>query len=138
LRSSLEVKSNASTNGPTIVAFDVQPDGTVKNQRDFGKLEAGGVGDGMAIDAEGRLYVTSAPGVQVLSPEGRHLGLIPTPRNTISVAFSGRDRRTLYIVGSGALDSGGTEFRAPQGVRNNAKTIYKIAMLAEGFGGRAK
>ena len=28
------------TNGGTIVAFDVQPDGSVRNQRDFGKLEA--------------------------------------------------------------------------------------------------
>ena len=38
-----------------IVAFDVQPDGTVKNQRDFGKLEADRGGDGMTIDAAGRL-----------------------------------------------------------------------------------
>src|SRR5687768_6473504 len=34
------------TNGPTVVAFDVQPDGSVRNQRDFAKLEAGGSGDG--------------------------------------------------------------------------------------------
>src|SRR5207248_1464658 len=37
------------TNGAQIVAFDVQPDGSVKNQREFAKLEAGGAGDGMAI-----------------------------------------------------------------------------------------
>src|SRR6266853_5189589 len=77
------------TNGMVIVAFDVQPDGTVRNQRDFGKLEAGGSGDGMAIDADGRIYVTSGPGVQVLSPEGKYLGVIPTPRGAISAAFSG-------------------------------------------------
>ena len=126
------------TNGPVIVAFDVQPDGTVKNQRDFGKLEAGGSGDGMAIDAAGRLYVTSGPGVQVLSPEGKYLGVIPVPRSAISVAFSGPDKKTLYVVGSGALGADGAEFRTPEGVRNNAKTIYKIAMLAQGFKGRAK
>ncbi|PWU08403.1 MAG: hypothetical protein C5B51_07930 [Terriglobia bacterium] len=125
------------TNGPTIVAFDVQPDGSVSNQHDFAKLEAGGVGDGMAIDSAGRLYVTSAPGVQVFSPEGKYLGLIPTPRAVISVAFSGLDKKTLYAVGSGAAGPEG-EVTTPPGVRNNAKTIYRIPMEAQGFKGRAK
>jgi gluconolactonase len=93
----------------------------------------------MAIDAAGRVYVTAqAGGVQVFSPEGKHLGIIPTPRNAISVAFAGPDKKTLYIVGSGALGPDGKEFTTPQGVRNNAKTIYKISMLAEGYKGRAK
>jgi gluconolactonase len=52
------------TNGTVIVAFDVQPDGSVSNQRDFGKLEAGGASDGMAIDAAGRLYISTNPGVR--------------------------------------------------------------------------
>ena len=126
------------TNGMTIVAFDIQPGGSVKNQRDFAKLEAGGAGDGMAIDAAGRLYVSSPPGVQVLSPEGKYLGLIPTPRSVISLAFSGPGKKTLYAVGSGAAGPDGKELRTPEGVRNNAKTIYKITMLAQGFRGRAK
>jgi gluconolactonase len=126
------------TNGGSILAFDVQPDGSVSNRRDFAKLEAGGNGDGMAIDAAGRLYVTSQPGVQVFDRAGTYLGLIPTPRSAISVAFAGRDKKTLYVVGSGALDADGKEFTTPQGVRNNAKTIYKLPMLAEGFKGRAK
>jgi gluconolactonase len=126
------------TNGPVIVAFDVQPDGLVTHQRDFAKLEAGGNGDGMAIDSAGRIYVTSGPGVQVLSPEGKYLGLIPTPRSVISAASSGPGKKTLYVVGAGALGPDGSEFKTPAGVRNNAKTIYKIAMQAEGFKGRAK
>jgi gluconolactonase len=126
------------TNGPVVVALDVQPDGSVTNRRDFAKLEAGGNGDGMAIDAAGRLYVTSAPGVQVFSPQGAYLGVIPTPRAPISVAFSGPDKRTLYVVGGGALGPDGKEFQTPQGVRNNGKTIFKIQMLAQGFRGRAK
>jgi gluconolactonase len=126
------------TNGGTLVAFDVEPDGSVKNQRDFAKLEAGGNGDGMALDAEGRIYVTSNPGVQVFSPEGKYLGVIPTPRGVISIAFSGPGKKTLYAVGSGALGQDGQEFRTPEGVRNNAKTIYRIGLLSEGFEGRVK
>ena len=126
------------TNGGSILAFDVQADGSVTNRRDFAKLDAGGNGDGMAIDAAGRLYVTSQPGVQVFDRGGKHLGLIPTPRNAISVAFAGRDKKTLYIVGSGALGADGKEFITPEGIRNNAKTIYKLSMLAQGFKGRAK
>ena len=126
------------TNGAVILAFDIQPNGIVANRRDFGTLEAGGSGDGMAIDSAGRLYVTSAPGVQVLSPEGKYLGVIPTPRSVISIAFSGPDKKTLYVVGSGARGQDGKESTTPEGVRNNAKTIYKIPMLAQGFKGRAK
>jgi gluconolactonase len=126
------------TNGAGILAFDVQADGTPTNRRDFATLVAGGTGDGMAIDANGRLYVSSQPGIQVFDRDGKYLGLIPTPRNAISVAFAGRDKKTLYVVGSGALGADGQEFTTPEGVRNNAKTIYKLPMLAEGFRGRAK
>jgi len=126
------------TNGMTILAFDIQPDGSVRNRRDFGKLEGGGGGDGMAVDAAGRLYVTTGPGVQVLSPEGKYLGLLPTPRSVISVAFSGPDKKILYVVGSGALDADGKEHTVPAGVRNNAKSIFKISMLSQGYKGRAK
>ncbi|MEQ1884568.1 MAG: SMP-30/gluconolactonase/LRE family protein [Bryobacteraceae bacterium] len=135
---SRDEKSLYITNGNTVAVFDIQADGTPKNQREFGKLEAGGNGDGLAIDADGRLYVTSQPGVQVFSAGGKYLGVIPTPRAVISVAFAGADKKALYVVGSGSLGPDGKEFRTPEGVRNNAKTIYKLATLTQGFKGRAK
>jgi sugar lactone lactonase YvrE len=92
----------------------------------------------MAIDAEGRLYVTSNPGVQVFATDGKYLGVIPTPRPVISVAFSGAGKKTMYVVGAGALGPDGLEFKTPQGVRNNAKTIFKIETITPGFKGRAK
>jgi gluconolactonase len=125
------------TNGPVIMAFDVQPDGSVKNQREFGKLEGGGNGDGMAIDAMGRIFDT-ANGIQVLGPDGKYLGMIPTPRTVISVAFSGPGKKTLYAACIGALDANGQEIKTPDGVRNTAMTIYKIPTLTQGFKGRAK
>lgn len=124
--------------GPGVLAFDIQADGTVANQREFAKLPNGN-GNSMAIDAAGRLYVTSgANGVQVFSPEGKHLGSIPTPRNVVATAFAGPDKKMLYVVGSGALAPNGKEFTLAEGFRNNSKTIYKIPMIAQGFAGRAK
>jgi sugar lactone lactonase YvrE len=82
--------------------------------------------------------VTSGPGVQVLAADGGYLGLIPTPRPVISAAFSGIDKRTLYVVGAGARGADGAELTTPDGVRNNAKTIYALPMLASGYAGRAK
>jgi gluconolactonase len=126
------------TNGPVIVAFNIQPDGTVGSPRDFGRLERGN-GDGLAVDAAGRLYVaTQSEGVQVFSPEGTHLGTIPTPRDVASLAFSGPDKKMLYITTSGALAPNGKEFTLAEGFRNNAKTIYRIPMLSQGYTGRAK
>jgi gluconolactonase len=111
-----------------ILAFDVQPDGSIRNRRNFVKPEGGQ--DGLAVDAAGRLYVASDPGIQVFSPQGQHLGLIPTPRETTSLAFAGPDKTTLYVIGRGN--------DGPGGDGPDARSMYKISMLAEGFKGRAK
>jgi gluconolactonase len=123
------------TNGGTIVAFDVKGPGVLANRRDFARLEMGN-GDGLAVDTEGRLYVTSNPGVQVFDKTGKYLGLIPTPRGVISVAFAGPGKKTLYVVGSGAEDANGQPIR--EGPQQTAATIYKLPMIAEGVKGRAK
>ena len=119
----------------TIVAFDVMGPGRLAGRRDFATLEAG-TGDGLALDSDGRLYVTSNPGVQVFDRTGRYLGLIPTPRGVISVGFAGPDRKTLYVVGSGAEDPSGQPIR--QGPQQTAATIFKLPIFAHGVEGRAK
>jgi len=120
---SADEKTLFVTNGATLVAFDVQPDGSLKNQRDFAKLEAGGGGDGSTIDSEGRIYVTSqATGIQVFSKDGKYLGVIPTPRPVISAAFSGKDKRTLYAVSR----------------LGDEDWLISIPMVSQGFKGRAK
>ncbi|HTI66056.1 MAG TPA: SMP-30/gluconolactonase/LRE family protein [Caulobacteraceae bacterium] len=124
------------TNGPTVVAFDVKGPGVLANRRDFARLEAGGAGDGLAVDAEARLYVTSGPGVQVFDKAGKYLGLIPTPRAVISIAFAGPDKGTLYVVGGGADDEAGRPIRT--GPQSTAASLYKLPMLARGLKDRAK
>jgi len=126
------------TNNTEVVAFDVADDGSTSNRRVLGTLDGDDGGDGMAIDAEGRLYVTANAGVHVLSPTGEHLGLIPTPRRPITVAFGGADKRTLYAPSMGAIGPDGKQWRTPEGVRNVAMTIYALPMQAQGFMGRPK
>jgi gluconolactonase len=127
------------TNGAAIVAFDVRADGTTANRRTFASLVDGGSGDGMCIDAEGRLYVTAGDsGIQVFAPDGKLLGIIPLPRSASSVAFAGPNKKVLYAKGAGMTTPDGKEFTTPEGVRNNAKAIYKIDMIAQGYLGRPK
>jgi gluconolactonase len=114
-------------NGPTIAAYDVQPDGTLRNFRTHATLvglnrnaqgQVQGGADSICMDSAGRIYAATGVGVQVFSPQGQHLGTIPTPLPPQAPAFAGPDKKTLYVVGRGA--------------------VYKIAMLAQGVQGRAK
>jgi gluconolactonase len=118
------------TNGGTLAAFDVQQDGALTNQREFATFIAGG-GDGAAIDSQGRLYVTTGAGVEVIAADGTHLGVIPTPRAVISCAFGGNDKRTLFVLARGAQGADGEEVA-------NAAQVWSIPMLAQGYQGRAK
>jgi gluconolactonase len=91
-----------NTIGNAVFAYDVQPDGTVKNKRDYVQLhdikpgEESGA-DGMGMDRDGRLYVTTIRGIQIFDKTAKYLGTIKVPRQPSNVAFAGPDKRTLYI-----------------------------------------
>jgi gluconolactonase len=125
------------TNRGTVIAFDVGPDGTPTNRRDFATLDSepqGGFGgDGLAVDADGRLYVTADAGLYVFDKAGTKLGIIPVPRRAITAAFSGPDKKTLYVGAMGAVTPDGTAWTTPEGVRNVAMTIYRVNTEATGF-----
>lgn len=118
----------ANTGGEHVLAFDIAANGTVGKRRDFAKLEgfvpnpngSGGTSgaDGLAVDAEGRLYVATRIGVQVFDAKGNALGVIPLPRAPQNIAFAGPGKQYLYIVGRGGA--------------------WRIRTLAAGFSGRAK
>lgn len=55
-------------------------------------------GDGMAMDVEGNLYITTHLGVEIVSPEGQHRGLVPFPQQPANVTFAGPDRKTMYVT----------------------------------------
>src|SRR5262249_53893710 len=77
------------TNNTSVTAFDVRPDGSTANRRDFAMLNGDTGGDGMAVDSVGHLYVTASKGIHILAADGKYLRLIPTPRRAISLASSG-------------------------------------------------
>ena len=93
----------ADTVGHDVFAFDIRADGRLEAKRVFARLrnlkpgEDSGA-DGMAIDREGRIFVTSVTGVQMFDRAGEYLGTIPVPRRPTNVAFSGPGKATLYIT----------------------------------------
>ena len=85
-----------------IMAYDLQPDGSVANGREFFNAEArkkpdlkGGC-DGMKVDKAGNIFTTGPGGVLVISPAGKHLGTLLTGQQTGNCAW-GDDGSTLYI-----------------------------------------
>jgi gluconolactonase len=101
-----------------LVAFDVQPDGSLTNERQFALVG----GDGSAVDEQGRVYSTGGGGIQVVDKDGKFLGEIPSPLPLITAAFGGPDKKTLY------------------GVANTQQfvEIFSIPAIAQGYTGRAK
>jgi gluconolactonase len=60
-------------------------------------------GDGMTVDEQGNLYATSQLGVQIISPQGKVLGIIALPEVPANVTFGGKERRTLFITARTSL-----------------------------------
>jgi gluconolactonase len=116
------------TNGGVVVAFDVTADGSLTNQREFGKLRGGMGGDGSAVDQQGRLYVATGSSVDVFEPNGTFLGSIPGVPGLHGTAFGGRDKKTLYAI----------VFTGAWGTSSARNRVMAIPTLAQGYTGRAK
>jgi len=102
----------ANTAGDHIIAFDLDRKGRPGKHRDFAQLAmptsqagapASSGADGIAVDAEGRLFVATTLGVQVFSSRGKALGTIDLPKTPQNLAFAGPGRTWLYVVGRGAV-----------------------------------
>jgi gluconolactonase len=80
--------------GPRILRYDVQPDGTLTNQKVFAEMSS----DGIDLDEQGNLWGAGNDGIRIFSPDGKHLGTIPTPEGATNLAFGDADRKTLYVT----------------------------------------
>jgi gluconolactonase len=96
-----------------IRAYDLGRDGTPGGERTLYDFYPGRSGDGMAVDAEGNLYVAAGlhrrrgssetldtrPGIHVISPQGKLLAFLETPEDTITnCRFGGADLSVLYLT----------------------------------------
>jgi gluconolactonase len=113
------VEANGAAGGARMIrAYDLQPDGTVKNMRMHYNFYPGRSADGMSMDTEGNLYASAgmhrtrntsetldtACGVYVISPAGKLLRFIPIPEDYITNnAFGGPDMKTLYVTAGKTL-----------------------------------
>jgi gluconolactonase len=84
-----------------VMAFDVTASGHLTHRRLLAVI-APGFPDGLKTDAEGRIYVSSAAGVEVLSPEGAPLGRINLP-GAVNFTFGGPGNNVLFITADTAV-----------------------------------
>lgn len=84
-----------------IRAFDVQPDGTVRNPRVLYEFKGteDKAPDGIKVDREGNMYAAGPGGVHVVDPRGNLLGRLVTPELVTNMGWGDADWRTLYVTG---------------------------------------
>ena len=78
----------------------MQPDGTLANGKlfyDFTSIPGEDALDGLKVDTAGNLYVSAPGGLQILSPDAKHLCTIRTPQHVHNMAWGDDDGKTLYL-----------------------------------------
>jgi sugar lactone lactonase YvrE len=84
----------------TIVAYDVQPDGTLAGVRVFAEMDqdAPSGGDGMTLDCCGNVYCAGQGHIWIWNPGGEPVTKIPVPESPANCTFAGPDGKTLFIT----------------------------------------
>ncbi|MBL8212708.1 MAG: SMP-30/gluconolactonase/LRE family protein [Bryobacterales bacterium] len=96
----------ADTRGKVIWSYQIQPDGSLANGVAYYRLETPdesqlfSIADGMTVDTEGHLYVTTILGVQICDQPGRVVGIINKPHGgpLSNVVFGGPNQDWLYVT----------------------------------------
>lgn len=95
----------SDTHSRMVYSFQIQPDGSLSHKQPYFHLHipewANDSGaDGMTVDTEGRLYVTTRLGLQVCDQAGRVNLILSKPQNAwlSNVVFGGADLDTLYVT----------------------------------------
>ena len=95
----------ADTAGQMVYSFQIAEDGSLTNKQEYFHLHLPDAAtqsgaDGMAVDTEGRLYVTTSAGLQFCDQAGRVNGIISSPQRAwlSNVTFGGPENQTLYVT----------------------------------------
>ncbi len=84
----------------SIRAFDVNPDGSVSNNRVLIEMQGTEPGspDGMKVDQQGNIYCTGPGGIWIINSNGKYLGRILMSEMPSNFAWGDSDWKTLYIT----------------------------------------
>jgi gluconolactonase len=98
--------SNWDEKKKVVNRYEVNTDGTLKDGKlffDFTAFPGEDALDGLKVDVAGNIYVSAPGGLQILSPEGKHLGTIHMPQHVHNMAWGDDDGKTLYLCASTGL-----------------------------------
>ena len=105
----------AESYGKRLTAFDIATDGSLSNRRVWADL-AGGVPDGICLDAENAIWYGDVPNKRCVRVRegGEVLQTIELDRGCFACALGGADMRTLFMVA--------TEWRGPEHMAEGPRT----------------
>ena len=89
-----------------VMRYEVAPDGALSNGKVFFDMTSAPgeeALDGMKVDLAGNLYVSGPGGVWIISPQGKHLGMIQPTQLPANMAWGDEDGRTLYMTARTAV-----------------------------------
>ena len=86
-----------------MLVYDVKSPGELSDGRTLCRLtqpegKDGTGGDGMAVDVQGNLYITTNLGVEIFSAAGEKRGLVVFDQQPANVTFAGPDRKTMVVT----------------------------------------
>jgi gluconolactonase len=84
-----------------VVGYDVSAGGRLANRRVVAVTSAG-IPDGLKVDRDGRIYVSSKDRILVLTPEGTLLGEVLVP-GAVNFTFGGADGNVLFVTADTAV-----------------------------------
>ena len=95
-------KSHFEDGNHHVFAFDVVDGQRLESQRVFHVIQHR-VPDGMRVDEFDNLWCSSGRGVEVIAPDGTHIGHIAVPEPTANLTFGGPEGRRLFITATTSL-----------------------------------
>jgi gluconolactonase len=96
------VANSGGSTGSIWMEYDVEEDGSLQNERLFYDARPAsdslrGGADGLVVRNDGIIFATGPGGVWILTPEGKHLGIIKTGQATSNCTLDAKNRY-LYMT----------------------------------------
>ena len=83
--------------------FEVSATAKRQGRRRVRRMSTAGLFDGFRVDADGRVWTSTAEGVHCYDPDGTLIGKILIPEIVANVTFGGAKRNRLFICGTTSL-----------------------------------